>query len=340
MSYSRHEWATDLPTADLVQGLVATPLPLAYHVAMPLFSRRLLSWLPPSAAYYIYTVLLKPRLLRCLAQSVIKRLIPPTIDFRGTRIALNQDDAIVSGSLALGCYETFVTDVLEALLLPGMTFFDVGANIGIYTALGARIVGAAGRVIAIEPGPANVAVIQKTIRLNRFENVTVAARAAGDRAETVSLFLCGDNPADHRLHDPTGRRPEVMVETVTLDALAQECGVARADVIKIDTQGWEAAVFSGMTQLLAAKPAPVIVTEFWPWGLAQAGADPRALLHTITAVGFHVYEIDGDRRTVSPCPDLDALARLNLERQHVNLLLCQDPQTVANLQVLLASRGR
>ena len=156
----------------------------------------------------------------------------------------------------------------------------------------------------------------------------------------MSLYLCEDNPADHRLHDPTGRRRQVTVETATLDALAIEYGVARADVIKIDTQGSEAAVFAGMTQLLATKPAPVIVAEFWPWGLIQAGADPRAFLDWITAIGFLVYEIDGDRRTVSPRPDLEALAELKLERQHVNLLLCQDPQTVADLQVLLASCGR
>ena len=340
MNHLLREWAGDLPTPDLVRGSIAAPLTSTYPVAMKLFPRRLLSWLPPSAAYYIYTVLLKPKLLRQLAQSVIKRLIPPTIDFRGTRIALNQDDAIVSGSLALGCYETFVTDVLEALLRPGMTFFDVGANIGIYTALGARIVSSAGRVVAIEPGPANVAVIQETVRLNRFENVTIVARAAGDCAREVPLYLCGDNPADHRLHDPTGRRPQVTVESVTLDALAIECGVARVDVIKIETQGSEAAVFAGMTQLLAAKPAPVVVAEFWPWGLTQAGANPRALLDRICAAGFLVYEIDGDRRTVLPRPDLEALAGVNLERQHVNVLLCQDPRTVADLQALLESRGR
>jgi FkbM family methyltransferase len=340
MNHSLREWAGDLPAPDLDRVIVATRLSPADPKAMTVVPRRLLSWLPPSAAYYIYTVILKPKPLRRMAQSVIKRLIPPTIDFRGTRIALNQDDAIVSGSLALGCYETFVTDVLEALLRPGMTFFDVGANIGIYTALGARIVGPAGRVVAVEPGPANVALIQKTVSLNGFENVTVAARAAGDRAEQVSLYLCGDNPADHRLHDPTGRRRQVTVETVTLDALAVECGVVRADVVKIDTQGSEAAVFAGMAQLLAAKPPPVIVAEFWPWGLTQAGANPRELLSRITAAGFLVYEIDGDRRTVLPRPDLDALAGLNLERQHVNLLLCQDPQTVADMQVLLTSRGR
>jgi FkbM family methyltransferase len=337
---SIREWAGDLPTPYLNRVIIATRLSPAYSTTVTSVPRRLLSWLPPSAAYYIYTVILKPKLLRRMAQSMIKRLIPPTIDFRGTRIALNQDDAIVSGSLALGCYETFVTDVLEALLRPGMTFFDVGANIGIYTALGARIVGSAGRVVAIEPGPANVAVIQETVRLNCFENVTVAARAAGDRAGQVSLYLCGDNPADHRLHDPTGLRGQVTVKTVTLDALAGECGVTRADVIKIDTQGSEATVFAGMTQLLAAKPAPVIVAEFWPWGLTQAGANPQALLKVITEAGFLVYEIDGDRRTILPRLDLDALADMGLERQHVNLLLCQDSQTVANLKNLLASRKR
>jgi hypothetical protein len=114
--------------------------------------------------------------------------------------------------------------------------------------------------------------------------------------------------------------------------------VTRADVIKIDTQGSEAAVFAGMAQLLAAKPAPVIVAEFWPWGLTQAGAIPRALLNGITQAGFLVYEIDGDRRTVLPRRDLDALAELSLERQHVNLLLCQDPQTVADLESRLAFR--
>ena len=340
MNHPLREWASDLPTSDLVRGVIAAPLTSTCPAAMRFYPRRLLSWLPPSAAYYIYTVILKPKLLRRIAQRVIKRLIPPTIDFRGTCIALNQSDAIVSGSLALGCYETFVTDVLEALLRPGMTFFDVGANIGIYTALGARMVGPTGRVVAIEPGPANVAVIEETVRLNDFENVTIVARAAADRAGQVSLYLCGDNPADHRLHDPTGCRRQVTVETVTLDALALECGVTRADVIKIDTQGSEAAVFTGTTQLLAAKPAPVMVAEFWPWGLAQAGVDPRVFLDRITAAGFLLYEIDGDRRTISPRPDLETLAGLNLERQHVNLLLCQDPQTVADLQALLASRGQ
>jgi FkbM family methyltransferase len=300
--------------------------------------RSLLSWLPPSAAIYIYTVLLKPPPLRRLAQRVVKRLIPPVINFRGASLALNQQDAIVSGSLALGFYETFVIDVIENLLRPGMTFLDVGANIGLYTALAARIVGPSGRVIAVEPSSSNCAVIKETVRLNAFSNVTIFEGAASDEAGRAALFLCDDNPADHRLHDRSGKRAKVEVETITLDALAAEHGVGRADVIKIDTQGAEASVLAGMTELLAVNPAPMITLEFWPWGLSQAGSDPRALLDGIIAAGFSLYELDGDRRQIILRDDLAALVGLDLERQHINLLLCKEPQDVEKLRRALNSR--
>jgi FkbM family methyltransferase len=308
-------------------SFVYTPLKIAL--------RYLLSRLPPSVPCYVNTVLFRAGPLRRLVLRIMKCFIPATMDFRGNCIALNQDDAIVSGSLALGSYETFVTDVLEALLKPGMTFFDVGANIGIYTALAARLVGPTGRVIAIEPETVNVAIIRKTVRLNAFANVRIEARAAGDSITHASLYVSNENPADHRLHDSTGRRGQIRVAIVTLDALAAECGVEHADVIKIDTQGWEAAVFAGMPQLLAATSKPIVVTEFWPWGLAQAGSDPRALLDHFVASGLQIYEIDSDRERILPRRDLDQLAALKLERQHVNLLLCQNSRAVEDLQVAL-----
>jgi FkbM family methyltransferase len=305
---------------------------------MKISDLRLLSWLPPSAATYIYTVLLKPPPMRRLTQSVVKRFIPPVMNFRGASLALNQKDAIVSGSLALGFYESFVIDVIENLLQPGMTFLDVGANIGLYTALAARVVGPSGRVIAVEPSGSNCAVIKETVRLNAFNNVTIFEGAASDGAGRTALYLCDDNPADHRLHDRTGQRAKVEVETITLDALAAAHGVRHADLIKIDTQGAEASVFGGMTALLTVDPAPVITLEFWPWGLAQAGSDPRSLLDRIIAAGFSLYELDGDRRQIVPRNDLTALVGLNLERQHINLLLCKEPYGVEKLRVALNSR--
>lgn len=304
------------------------------------FLRLVLSRVPPSVLCYIYTVLLKPLPLRRIVQKVIKQFVPATIEFRGSQIVLNQNDAIVSGSLALCSYETFVTDVLETLLCPGMTFFDIGANIGIYTALAARCVGPSGRVIAVEPEPANIAIIRKTIRLNVFENVTVIPCAAGDRIGKALLYISEQNPADHRLHDPKGRRSKIAVATMTLDAVRAEFGVETADLIKVDTQGWEAAVFAGMTELLTQSPKPIFVVEFWPWGLAQAGSNPRELLELFVASGLSIFEIDSDQRKIVPTANLDQLADLRLERQHTNLLLCEDAAMVDALRIKLACLRR
>jgi FkbM family methyltransferase len=298
----------------------------------------LLSWMPPTMAHYIYTVVLTPPPLRRAAQRVIKGLIPETIDFRGTRVVLNRDDPVLCGSLTLGCYETFITDLLESLLAPGMTFFDIGANIGIYTAMAARLVGSAGRVLAVEPSPVNVALIQKTVALNNFDNVHVAACAVADVDGQASLYLAADNPADNRLCDPTGQRVKVTVRTVTLDTLTFECGLPRADVVKIDTQGSEAAVISGMRDLLEKNPPPVMIMEFWPWGLRHSGNDPRALLDRLIDAGYTIYEINGNRRSIVRRPEVETLLRLHLERQYVELLLCRHPQTVEALRATLKCR--
>ena len=98
---------------------------------------KLLSWMPPKLAAWIYTVLLKPAPIRALAQRVICRFIPEEMPVRGVSLVLNQDDAIVSGNLALGCYETYNLDIFESLLRPGMCVVDVGANIGLYSAVAA-----------------------------------------------------------------------------------------------------------------------------------------------------------------------------------------------------------
>ena len=298
----------------------------------------LFSWMPPTAAHFIYTVLLKPPPLRRAAQRIIKGLIPTTIDFRGNRVILNQNDAVLCGSLTLGCYERFVTEVLETLLHPGMTFFDIGANIGIYTALAARLVGSTGRVLAVEPCPANVKLMEQTIALNKFENVTVAVCAVSDKTTRAPLYLCEDNPADNRLCDITGKRAKITVSTTTLDALALENGMLQADVVKIDTQGSEGAVISGMSNLIGRKSVPVIILEFWPWGLTQSGTDPRALLNDLSGAGYSIHEINGDRRSLIARSDIDPLLRMHLERQYVELLLCQDSQLIETLRSALKCR--
>jgi FkbM family methyltransferase len=284
-------------------------------------SRGLLRWLPPSAAAYIYTVILKPKPLRALAQWVICKIIPAEILFREVRLVLNQRDAIVSGNLALGCYETGNLDVFENLLQPGQCVLDIGANIGLYSALACKRVGPTGRVIAVEPSAENCGFIRQTAERNGFAQLSVNQKAAGASRAEAFLYLCSNNKADHRVFDQSHQRDRVPVEILPLDDLLDGLQVTRVDVMKIDTQGYEAFVFDGMKRLLQDKRPLKIMMEFWPWGIEQSGRQPAELLQTIKAHGFTVTEIGDDGVSAAPLTDFTAILNLRLERQHTNLLL-------------------
>ena len=69
---------------------------------------------------------------------------------------------------------------MDTELKEGMTFLDIGANVGYYTLLGARLVAKSGKVIALEPDPdPSVATILRTnFKLNSLERVRVVQGAA------------------------------------------------------------------------------------------------------------------------------------------------------------------
>lgn len=298
--------------------------------------RGLLWWLPPSAAAFIYTVFLKPPPLRKLAHLAIQRMIPPELELYGVKVALNRRDAIVSGNLALGCYETYNLEFFRTLVQPGMNVLDVGANIGVYSAIGSRLTGPEGRVVAVEPSRDNCEFIRRTKSMNGFENLTVVQRAAGDRTGEARLYLNELNKADHRTFDPDGNRAYVSVDMVRLDDLVREMSLDAVDILKIDVQGFEAAVLDGMTALLGQERPLRILMEFWPWGVRKAGADPSVLLDRIIAHGFSVYEIDGDAGTVRLLDDPRALLTRSREREHADMFLVRPGDPILEREALRA----
>jgi FkbM family methyltransferase len=282
--------------------------------------RRLLSWLPPSWAIWIYTVILRPAPLRSLAQKIICKIIPETIDIGGVTLVLNRDDAIVSGNLALGCYETFNLELFRKMLRPGMHVLDVGANIGLYSAIAAKAVGATGRVIAIEPDPNNVRFLKLTRDRNELTNLAIIQKAAGDENRQAFLYLCDSNKADHRTYDEPSRK-KIPIEMTTVDSVVERENFDNVDVLKIDTQGFEMFVARGMANLVERSLDLKVMMEFWPWGIARAGGSPSALLEFFTSRGFSVSMIDDSHNRVIPLTDFGELLALKLERQHANLLL-------------------
>jgi FkbM family methyltransferase len=275
----------------------------------------------PSTADFVYTVLLRPRLLRSAVQKLVMRLIPPQLEISGVQLAMNRQDPVVCGALSMGCYERFELAVFESLLAPGMTVVDVGANIGLYSAVAAKHVGPAGRVISIEPAPENCRILESTLRLNDFRQVTVVRKAVTDESGEGSLYLCEDNKGDHRIFSLDRQRKRLPIEVSTLDAILRDCAVSKVDVLKVDIQGSEARALKGMTQTLTANEHIRVIMELWPWGIAQAGGDANEALASIRDLGFEIFELDGDKRSVRRITTNAELVLRRLERHRVNLLL-------------------
>jgi FkbM family methyltransferase len=162
-----------------------------------------------------------------------------------------------SGGYVLGSPEPAVQDALARRLRPGMSFYDVGANIGFFTLLGARLVGPAGHVVAFEPLDRNRTVLEANIDLNGFDNVTVLAYATG-QASREGWLNPGDPLRASLSDDP--RPGDIHVEMVAIDDLVWGAGLAAPDVVKLDVEGREADALQGMLRTLGVF-APAVIAE-------------------------------------------------------------------------------
>lgn len=282
---------------------------------------RPLFWLPPNAAQWVYSTLLRPRPIRALTHAVVRLFIPRQIQVEGVTLALNPSDPVMSGSIAMGCHEHRDLEIFRSLLKPGMCVADIGANIGLYAAVAAKAVGPTGLVVAIEPVPHNFELVERTVALNGFTQVRPIQAAVSDRPGELALYINADNTGDNRAFNAEGTRPAVRVPAVTVDSLWEERGFPPIDVIKMDIQGAEGLAVEGMRRIFAQRPKLTMLMEFWPWGLRQCGRDPAELLRTLRAAGFSIHWTEGTAADPFPPASDEALLALNLERQYVSVLL-------------------
>lgn len=275
-----------------------------------------------SVAEFVYTVLLKPRPLRRAANAAIRALLPERVRVGGASVWLNPQDPVVSGALTFRVYERGEISFFRSRFQADMTLVDVGANVGLYSALALSTPGFRGRVLAIEPHRESRAYLEKTIRSNAAAGASTAivGLAASDRAETLTLYQNPDNKGDNRLYPDPLLRGEETVGADTLDTICRQHGIASAGLIKIDVQGAEAKVVRGASGLLSASRDCILMTEFWPYGLARCGADGLEYLEMLRDLGFRLYELSGNRGTLTAIDTPRELVERTQGRRYANLV--------------------
>ena len=177
---------------------------------------------------------------------------------------------------------------LRAHVVPGSWVIDVGANIGVYTRMFAGWVSSGGRVVAIEPEPANCALLHEGLsKADSADCVNVVQAVAAEAAGELRLRLNSANPADHRI-----AQDGIPVRAVVLDELLTAEGFPRVSLIKIDVQGAETKVLRGSRRILADWH-PAIFMEVDDAALAEQGSSPEELEDLLADAGYAMYRHDG-----------------------------------------------
>jgi FkbM family methyltransferase len=193
-------------------------------------------------------------------------------------------------------YEMAEQAVMRRFVRPGTAVFDIGANLGVHSALLSRLVGPNGSVVMFEPNPVLIPNLRRTAQ--SMGNGTVKHMAVGDQDGRTTLFV----PTDHTcasLFDWTqniGLKDTIQpveVEVARLDTLIASGALPRPQFLKVDAEAAEPQIFSGALDLLDREDAPVVLYE----ALHNFGMDTFAatrLLLSLTRAQYRIFHVLND----------------------------------------------
>ncbi len=208
-------------------------------------------------------------------------------DTRVGRVAFPANDRYLHEALAeCGDYCLEEMQTYSAIVPSGATVLDIGANIGLMSLLFSKLVGEAGKVHAFEPSVFTNGLLAYNVSLNGCRNVVRHRKAVSDsigetdfvdpEASLIDVLNFGSISLDTRVRKNYGRM--VPTPVVTIDSL----GLDRCDFIKIDVEGYEAAVVRGGEKTIG-KYLPFISLE------TGNPADDLTWLPCLLDLGYRVF---------------------------------------------------
>lgn len=193
-----------------------------------------------------------------------------------------------------GCFEPNETAFLASVLRPGMTFVDIGANIGLYTLLAAHIVGPEGTLVAVEPSPREQVSLRDNLAANGHVAVRVRTEALGSADGTATLRVTDTAHAGHNtlgapVYASTRVIDEIEVQVTTFDHLVEDEVLKRIDVVKIDVEGAEQLVLDGAEASLR-RFRPIVMLEMQEPSLAALGSSVSEVVSFLESLDYKVLE--------------------------------------------------
>lgn len=160
-------------------------------------------------------------------------------------------------------------------LKPGEVFYDIGANVGVYTLLAAHTVGVKGHVYAFEPHLTNAEHLRRNVTTSDLDaRVTLLTMPIDETSGPKQFWSRSARPGSsgHQCghhHDETGKpftpfACETLKFSASLDDLLREQAIQPAHLVKIDVDGNEWKILRGMKGLLGGSVLRSVQVELHP----------------------------------------------------------------------------
>lgn len=202
-------------------------------------------------------------------------------------------DPRFDAAFASGRVEYELQARLPALVRRGSVVWDIGAHVGFFTLMFARLVGPEGQVVAFEADDVNVAALHAAVGRNELANIEIRPVAVWSTPGTVAFENRSDRKdATHGAVVDSGAGRSV--EATSLDAEAQRH--RPPDLVKIDVEGAEEHVLIGSEWLLAEQ-RPIVICEVHNSRPGLEDLLPRVVA-LLQRADYVVEELDPGRRPV------------------------------------------
>lgn len=255
---------------------------------------------------------LRSMLERSTHRLVVRRRLPRP--FAAARICASTEGGLRYLRPNMAKVDPVLIGLVRELVHPGDVVWDIGANLGLFTFAAAVAAGPTGRVLAVEPDPLLVTMLNRAAELNTgHAQVDVLAAAVSDAVGIGRFNIARRNRSTSHLDgfgstQTGGTRMVHVVTTVTLDWLAER--LPPPSVVKIDVEAAEVQALAAAASVLRHRPQIICET---------AAENAAAVREVLAPYDYTFYDADqpaNNRRPQQlPAPNTLALPVPRLSNQ-------------------------
>jgi FkbM family methyltransferase len=177
----------------------------------------------------------------------------------------------------------------------GMVLFDLGAHFGIFSLAALHYGGMTARALAVDPSPLAVRMMKIQSELNDVgDRLQILQASVGCKQGWQEMVSTGVTAAGYYVAPTSEHTGRELTQTraVTLDQLVQEYGTLPT-LLKIDVEGYEAAVLEGGQYILSRADAPALFLELHNQIVRERHGDPSEALSLLRKSGYRLFTVDG-----------------------------------------------